>query len=202
MLSCATSLKLDQIKLWQRLGVPPPRVKIITSQADRASPTTNQVTKGKVMFDEMTKSASTTPMTDCTTSGEKGQLWEAPACLPLVIQTSAICCFDQQNEICPSGYINQPKSATQPQIGHPSAGQKIGHPTSQKTTFHWLYKLVIYTKMIILTRKSKWCQAHLCAIKTQQVIAIYVIFSQLIYQQPNQPSDMPKSAAQHAHLKV
>ena len=35
------SLKLDLIKLQPRLGVPPPRVKIITSQADRASPTTN-----------------------------------------------------------------------------------------------------------------------------------------------------------------
>ena len=41
LLSCATSLKLDLIKLQPRLGVPPPRVKIITSQADRASPTTN-----------------------------------------------------------------------------------------------------------------------------------------------------------------
>ena len=34
LLSCATSLKLDLIKLHPRLGVPPPRVKIITSQAD------------------------------------------------------------------------------------------------------------------------------------------------------------------------
>ena len=128
--SCATSLKLDLIKLWPRLGVPPPRVKIITSQADRASLTTNWVTKVKVMFDDMTKSASTTPTTDCTTSGEKGQLWEAPACLPLVVQTSAICHFNQQNEICPSGYINQPKLAPWLQIGYPtSAGQKIGHLT-------------------------------------------------------------------------
>ena len=50
---------------------------------------------------------------DCTTSGEKGQLQEAPAHLLLVIQTSAICHFDQQNDICPSGYINQPKLAGQ-----------------------------------------------------------------------------------------
>ena len=41
LLSCATSLKLDLIKLQPRLGVPLPRVKIITSQADKASPTTN-----------------------------------------------------------------------------------------------------------------------------------------------------------------
>ena len=34
LLSCATSLKLDLIKLHPRLGVPPPRAKIITSQAD------------------------------------------------------------------------------------------------------------------------------------------------------------------------
>ena len=34
LLSCATSLKLDLIKLHLRLGVPPPRAKIITSQAD------------------------------------------------------------------------------------------------------------------------------------------------------------------------
>ena len=34
LLSCATSLKLDLIKLCPRLGVPPPRAKIITSQAD------------------------------------------------------------------------------------------------------------------------------------------------------------------------
>ena len=157
LLSCATSLKLDLIKLWPRLGVPPPRVKIITSQADRASPTTNQVTKGKIMFDEMMKSASTTPTMDCTTSGEKGQLWEAPACLLLVVQTSAIPCFNHHDEICPSGYINEPKLATQLQIGCPtSAGRKIGHLTSQKTAFQWWYKLVTYTKMTILTRQLKW----------------------------------------------
>ena len=74
MLSCATSLKLDLIKLQPRLGVPNPRAKIITSQADRASPTTSEVTKGKVMFDEMTRGASTTPTMDCITSGEKDQL--------------------------------------------------------------------------------------------------------------------------------
>ena len=34
LLSCATSLKLDLIKLHPRLGVPPPRTKIITSHAD------------------------------------------------------------------------------------------------------------------------------------------------------------------------
>ena len=134
LLSCATSLKLDLIKLWPRLGVPPPRVKIITSQADRASLTTNWVTKGKVMFDEMTKSASTTStMMDCTTSGEKGQLWEAPAHLLLVIQTSAIPCFNHHDEIYPSGYINQPKSDAWLQIGHPTlASQKIGYMTLWK----------------------------------------------------------------------
>ena len=63
------------------------------------------------MFDDMTKSTSTTPTMDCTTSGEKAQLCKAPAHLPLVIQTSAIHHFNQQNEICPSGYINQPKLA-------------------------------------------------------------------------------------------
>ena len=68
------------------------------------------------MFDDMMKSAPTTPTTDCTTSGEKGQLWEAPACLLLVIQTSATPCFNHHDEICPSGHINQPKLATQPQI--------------------------------------------------------------------------------------
>ena len=71
------------------------------------------------MFDEMMKSASTSPTTDCTTSGEKGQLQEAPAHLLLVIQTSAIPCFNR-HEICPSDYINQPKSAAQLQIGHPT----------------------------------------------------------------------------------
>ena len=74
LLSCATSLKLDLIKLQPRLGVPPPRAKIITSQVDTASPTTNQVTKGKIMFDEMMKRASTTLAMDCTTNGERGQL--------------------------------------------------------------------------------------------------------------------------------
>ena len=34
LLSCATSLKLDLIKLHPRLGVPPPRAKIITSQTN------------------------------------------------------------------------------------------------------------------------------------------------------------------------
>ena len=53
MLSCATSLKLDLIKLCPRLGVPPPRAKIITSQADQASPAAKRITQGKVMFDEM-----------------------------------------------------------------------------------------------------------------------------------------------------
>ena len=110
LLSCATSLKLDLIKLWPRLGVPPLRAKIITSQADRASPTTNWVTKGKIMFNEMSRCASTTPMTHSTTS-DSGQLRKATVPLWLVIQTSGICCFDQQNEIYPSGYINQPLSA-------------------------------------------------------------------------------------------
>ena len=63
LLSCATSLKLDLIKLQTRLGVPPPRAKIITSHSDRASPTIKWVTKVKIMFDEMMKSASTTPTT-------------------------------------------------------------------------------------------------------------------------------------------
>ena len=49
----ATSLKLDLIKLHLRLGVPPPRAKIITSQADQTSPAAKRVTQGKVMFDEM-----------------------------------------------------------------------------------------------------------------------------------------------------
>ena len=53
LLSCATSLKLDLIKLHPRLGVPPPRAKIITSQANRTSPAAKRVTQGKVMFDEM-----------------------------------------------------------------------------------------------------------------------------------------------------
>ena len=53
LLSCATSLKLDLIKLHPRLGVPPPRAKIITSQADQTSPAAKRVTQGKVMFDEM-----------------------------------------------------------------------------------------------------------------------------------------------------
>ena len=70
------------------------------------------------MFNEMTKSASTTPMMDCTTNDERGQFWKAPAHLPLVIQTSVIHHFDQQNEIYPSGYINQPKSAAQ-HVSHP-----------------------------------------------------------------------------------
>ena len=34
LLSCATSLKLDLIKLCPRIGVPPPRARIITCQAD------------------------------------------------------------------------------------------------------------------------------------------------------------------------
>ena len=53
LLSCATSLKLDLIKLHPRLGVPPPRAKIITSQADQTSPAAKRVTQGKVVFDEM-----------------------------------------------------------------------------------------------------------------------------------------------------
>ena len=53
LLSCATTLKLDLIKLHPRLGVPPPRAKIITSQADQASPAAKRVTQGKVVFDEM-----------------------------------------------------------------------------------------------------------------------------------------------------
>ena len=53
LLSCATSLKLDLIKLHLRLGVPPPRAKIITSQADQTSPAAKRVTQGKVVFDEM-----------------------------------------------------------------------------------------------------------------------------------------------------
>ena len=52
LLSCATSLKLDLIKFCPRLGVPPPRAKISTSQADRASPVAKRVTQGKVVFDE------------------------------------------------------------------------------------------------------------------------------------------------------
>ena len=53
LLSCATSLKLDLIKLHPRLGVPPPRAKIITSHTNWTSPAAKRVTQGKVMFDEM-----------------------------------------------------------------------------------------------------------------------------------------------------
>ena len=53
LLSCATSLKLGLIKLHPRLGVPPPRAKIITSQANWTSPAAKKVTQGKVVFDEM-----------------------------------------------------------------------------------------------------------------------------------------------------
>ena len=53
LLSCVTSLKLDLIKLHPGLGVPPPRAKIITSQADQASPAAKKITQSKVMFDEM-----------------------------------------------------------------------------------------------------------------------------------------------------
>ena len=53
LLSCATSLMLDLIKLCPRLGVPPLRAKIITSKADRASPAAKRITQGKVIFDEM-----------------------------------------------------------------------------------------------------------------------------------------------------
>ena len=53
LLSCATSLKLDLIKLHPRLGVAATRAKIITSQADWTSTAAKRVTQGKVMFDEM-----------------------------------------------------------------------------------------------------------------------------------------------------
>ena len=53
LLSCAMSLKLDLIKLCPRLGVPPPRARIITSQADQDSPISKRVTQGKVVLDEM-----------------------------------------------------------------------------------------------------------------------------------------------------
>ena len=53
LLSCATSLKLDLIKVHPKLGIPPPRAKIITSQADQTSPAAKRVTQGKVVFDEM-----------------------------------------------------------------------------------------------------------------------------------------------------
>ena len=53
LLSCATSLKLDLIKLHPGLDVPPPRAKIITSQADWTSPAAKRATQGKVVFDEM-----------------------------------------------------------------------------------------------------------------------------------------------------
>ena len=51
LLSCATSLKLDLIKLPPGLGAPPPRAKIITSQADQTSPADKRVTQGKVVFE-------------------------------------------------------------------------------------------------------------------------------------------------------
>ena len=44
---------LDLIKLCPRLGVPPPRAKIITSKADRVAPAIKRITQGKVTFDEM-----------------------------------------------------------------------------------------------------------------------------------------------------
>ena len=53
LLSCATSLMLDVIKLCPRLGVSPLRAKIITSKADRVSPASKRITQGKVAFDEM-----------------------------------------------------------------------------------------------------------------------------------------------------
>ena len=53
LLSCATSLKLDLINLHPRLGVPPPRAKFITSNANQTSPSAKRVTQGKVKFDQM-----------------------------------------------------------------------------------------------------------------------------------------------------
>ena len=168
LLSCATSLKLDLIKLQPRLGVPPPpRVKIITSQADRASPINNWVTKGKIMFDEMMKSAPTTPTMDCTTSGEKGQLQEAPTQLLLVLQTSAIPCFNCHDEICPSGYINQP------QIGCPtSASQILAAQHHKKTAFQWSYEpvtdITVFDQTIKMIPGSSLCDqnsvsySHIC----------------------------------------
>ena len=41
------------VKLHPRLGVPPPRAKIITSHTNQTSPTAKRVTQGKVMFDKM-----------------------------------------------------------------------------------------------------------------------------------------------------
>ena len=64
LLSCATSLMLDLIKLCPRLGVPPLRAKIITSKADRASSAAKKITHGKVAFDEMSPWYKNLP---CTT---------------------------------------------------------------------------------------------------------------------------------------
>ena len=85
------------------------------------------------MFGEMIKYAPTTP-TDSTTSGERGQLWMVAVPLLLVVQTSAISHFNQQNEIYPSGYINQPLSASHVILVTQS------------------YRHVTYTEMTISTR--------------------------------------------------
>ena len=65
LLSCATSLMLDLIKLCPRLGVPPLRAKIITSKADRASPAAKRITQGKVTFDEMSPLVQESALYNC-----------------------------------------------------------------------------------------------------------------------------------------
>ena len=88
LLSCATSLMLDLIKLHPRLGVPPPRAKIITSKADRASPAAKRITQGKVTFDEMSPLVQESALYNCPVQPLNGPIHHSAPCGPVQMTTT------------------------------------------------------------------------------------------------------------------
>ena len=189
----ATSCKLDLIKLCPRLGVPPQRAKIITSQADQTSPAAKRVTQGKVVFDEMQSTVQelsvkhlTTPFRGLSqphTGAPFKREWS-------VIEKQARYQNDQHNEV--SSMV--PRSFP---YNHPVWPPFKPHMAPFRTPF----KIPIQDphskencqsqenepgiKMISMMRWVQWYQYHLC------MTALYGPCSSLIWPHSEPPFKIP-----------
>ena len=157
----ATSCKLDLIKLCPRLGTPPPRAKIITSQADQTSPAAKRVTQGKVMFDEMLSTVQEPsviekwapfrgPLQPCT-----GALFKRE---PLAVERWASYQNNQHDELSPM----VPRSAPYDHPMQPpfkpltALFSPVQEPHSEEN--QWPYRNQTSIKMISITRWVQWYQ--------------------------------------------
>ena len=133
LLSCAMSLKLDLIKPHPKLGVPSPRAKIITSQADWASPAAKRITLGKVVFDKMQSTVQEPLVTEKWARYQNNQHNEISSLVPKSAPYECSKCAEQ-----PKCFTIQPHHST--------------HHSKEITS---LYSITRYTKMFSSTSREK-----------------------------------------------